>query len=94
MPSKFGDTNLGADCRGFYSAFYCCGERGKRDPGTQVGVFNDSVEMLVNTLDGPTVRPLGIDDFLQIGRRFLERQGRIKLGRQVLRELRIQKLIA
>jgi hypothetical protein len=65
MPSKFGDTNLGADCRGFYSAFYCCGECGKRDPGTQVGFFNDSVEMLVNTLDGPTVRPLGIDDFLQ-----------------------------
>jgi hypothetical protein len=61
MPSKFGDTNLGADCREFYSAFYCCGERGKRDPGTQVGVFNDSVEILVNTLDGPTVRPLGID---------------------------------
>jgi len=22
MPSKFGETNLGADCRGFYSAFY------------------------------------------------------------------------
>jgi hypothetical protein len=66
MPSKFGDTNLGADCRGFYSAFYCCGERGKRDPGTQVGVFNDSVEMLVNI------------------------QGRIKLGRLVLREPRIQ----
>jgi hypothetical protein len=33
--------------------------------------------MLVNTRDGPTVRPLGIDDFLQIGRRFLERQGAI-----------------
>jgi hypothetical protein len=22
MPSKLGETNLGADCRGFYSAFY------------------------------------------------------------------------
>jgi len=22
MPSKLGETNMGADCRGFYSAFY------------------------------------------------------------------------
>ena len=22
MPSRLGETNLGADCRGFYSAFY------------------------------------------------------------------------
>jgi hypothetical protein len=48
--------------------------RGKRDPGRGFR-FNDSVEILVNTLDGPTVGPLGIDDFLQIGRRFLDVKG-------------------
>jgi hypothetical protein len=43
---------------------------------------------------GPTFRPLRIDNFLEIERRFLERQRRIKLGGHALRELRIQKLIA
>jgi hypothetical protein len=50
--------------------------------------------MLVNTLDGLALRPLDIDDLLQIARRFLECQRRIKVGRQALREPRIKKLVA
>jgi hypothetical protein len=36
---------------------------------------------------------MGIDDFLEIDRRFLERQRWIKLGRQPLREPRIKKVV-
>jgi hypothetical protein len=68
-------------------------ERGKRGAGTQIGVFDDLVETLVNALDWLAFRPLSIDDFLKIARRFLERQHRITITRQALREPGIKKLV-
>src|SRR4029077_13463 len=62
------------------------GERGKRDAWAQIGIFDEFVKTFVNALDRLPVPALSIDDFLKIARLVLERQGRIKVGRETLRE--------
>jgi hypothetical protein len=51
------------------------------------------VKPLANALHGQVFRALGIHDFLQIACRLVERQRRIQIARQTLREPGIKQLV-
>lgn len=61
--------------------------------GPQVGIFDDFVKPPADALHGQAFGALSIHHFLQIARRLVERQRRIDLARQTLREPGIKQLV-
>ena len=62
--------------------------------GPQVWIFDDVVKPPAYALHGQVFRALGIHDFLQIARRLVELQWRVKFRGQPLREHRVKQLVA
>jgi hypothetical protein len=62
--------------------------------GPQVRIFDDVVKPPAYALHGQAFRALGIHHFLQIARRLVELQWRVKFRGQPFREHRVKQLVA